>query len=95
MAEKIQIRLNVGRSVIPLTIPMDKEQVYRDAAKAIQDKLNRYRTKYPDMKEEQCMNIVLLDFATRALSAEQATDTEPYENLMSSLTKELEQVLSE
>lgn len=94
-ADKIQIKLNVGNSVIPLTVPMEKEQVYREAAHAIQDKLNRYRTKYPDQGEERYLTIVLLDFAVRALSAEQAADVEPYERIITSLNAELAQLQAE
>ncbi|MBQ7635237.1 MAG: cell division protein ZapA [Bacteroidaceae bacterium] len=92
---KIQIRLNVGRTVVPLTVPMEKEHIYREAALAIQDKLNRYRTKYPEQGEERYLTIVLLDFAVRALTAEQAADIEPYEQVISKLNEEMARLQAE
>ncbi len=95
MSDKIQIRLNVGRNVIPLTVSMEKEHVYREAAHAIQDKFNRYRTKYPEQGEERYLSIVLLDFAVRALLAEQEADSEPFNRAIVALNNELAQLQNE
>ncbi|MBP3229072.1 MAG: cell division protein ZapA [Bacteroidaceae bacterium] len=94
LPEKIQIRLTVGRSIIPLTVSRDKEEVYRLAARAIEEKLGRYRTRYPDQEEERYLAIVLVDFAVRALQAEAAGDTEPYEQLIATLGQELDTLLA-
>ena len=92
---KLQIKLHIGKQVIPLTVPADREAVYREAAHAIQDKLNRYRTKYPEQGEERYLTIVLLDFAVRALTAEQAADIEPYEQVISKLNEEMARLQAE
>lgn len=92
---KLQIKLHIGKQVIPLTVPADREAIYREAAHAIQDKLNRYRTKYPEQGEERYLSIVLLDFAVRAISAEQSIDVEPYEAVISQLNRELEALQNE
>ena len=78
--------------VIPLTVPLAREAIYRDAAHAINDKLNRYRTRYPDQGDERYLSIVLLDFAVRALQAEQSADVEPYEKMIQTLNEELTQL---
>lgn len=95
VADKIRIHLNIGRNFIPLTIPRENEELYRNAARSIEEKLGRYRTKYPDQGEERYLSIVLIDFAVRALQAEKASDTEPYHNLISELSAELEQLQAE
>ena len=95
VADKIQIRLNIGRNFIPLTVPREAEEVYRTAARAIEEKLSRYRTRFPDQGEERYLSIVLIDFAVRALQAENAADTKPYNDLISELSAELERLQAE
>ena len=53
MDDLFEIKLMVGGTYYPLTIPRKDERLYREAARRINDKLNRYRTRYPQLSEEK------------------------------------------
>ena len=94
MEEKIAINLLVGKQIYPITIQRDQEEVYRRAAKLINERLSRYQTKYPGQNYEKYLSIVLLDLAVRAESLEDNKDAEPILESMVKLTEELEEALN-
>ena len=53
MDELFEIKLMVGGTYYPLTIPRKDERLYREAARRINDKLNRYREHFPQLSEEK------------------------------------------
>ncbi|MGN1353874.1 MAG: cell division protein ZapA [Alloprevotella sp.] len=92
-ADKLNIQLMIGNQMHPITIRRELEEVFRKAAKKINDKLSRYRESYPNLSYERCMSITLLDFAVYALQAENSASTQPYDDVVKQLTAEIEQTL--
>ncbi len=76
-----------------ITIRREMEEIFRKAAKNINEKLSRYQVSYPNMGYEKSMSITLLDFAVYALQAEKDQSTEPYNDVVCQLTKEIEEAL--
>ena len=93
-ADKLNIQLMIGNHMHPITIRRELEEVFRKAAKKINDKLSRYRESYPNLSYERCMSITLLDFAVYALQAENSAATQPYDDVVKQLTAEIEQALA-
>jgi len=90
MDDKLKIHLNVNDNEIPLTIPRDEEEIYREAAKCINNKLNTYRSKLASLSKEKQVNLVLLDIAVNFVKERQRNDTKPYKEMITRLTGDLE-----
>jgi cell division protein ZapA len=67
-SEKLSIQLNIGSKTYPLEIDRQNEQVYRDAAKLINDKIHRYISNFPDQDKEDYMAMALIDIAVKLVS---------------------------
>ena len=57
--DKFVIQLMIGKKEFPITIRRDEEEVYRKAAKQINEKLNRYEQAYPNLEPERYTRITL------------------------------------
>ena len=55
MEDKMKIHLLIDKERYPLTIRREEEQLYRDAAKQIDNKLNKYRRAYPGVQYRETM----------------------------------------
>lgn len=91
--DKLVIKLMVGNQLYPISVRRDQEEVFRRAAKDINEKLQKYQTTYPNQGYEKYMSIALLDFAVRALQIEKDNSTSLYSDIITALTKEIEQVI--
>lgn len=91
--DKLVIKLTVGKQVYPITVRREQEEIYRKAAKAINDRLSRYQVKYPGQPYEKYMSIVMLDFAVKVLQSEENISAEPYRAVIEQLTRDIEEVL--
>ena len=76
--EKLNIRLHVYDTDIPVKVNREEEFFYREAAKLISSTVNRYAERYKTKKSEK---------------EKGNNDTSEYDNILSSLTKEIERVL--
>jgi hypothetical protein len=93
--EKIRITLTIGRRTVPVTVSRDMEEIYRQAAKLVTDKVNIYASMYPNKDYEQFLCMALIDIALSYKLGERRNDTEPYTNAIIKLTHEIEGVLGE
>lgn len=91
--DKLVIKLMVGNQLYPISVRRDQEEVFRRAAKDINEKLQKYQTTYPNQGYEKYMSIALLDFAVRTLQIEKDNSTSLYSDIIMALTKEIEQVI--
>ncbi len=91
---KLNIQLKIGNQIHSITIRREMEEIFRKAARNINDKLSRYQVSYPNMGYEKSMSITLLDFAVYALQAEDNHDITPYDGRVRQLTSEIEEVLN-
>ena len=93
VSDKLVIQLLIGNNMQQITVRRDQEEIFRKAATLINERLNKYKTAYPNQADAKYMSIALLDFAVKALQLEQNVDTEPYNKSIDLLTKEIEEIL--
>jgi cell division protein ZapA len=90
MDSKLKIHLLIDGNRYPLTIERSQEQLYRDAAKQIENKLNKYRDKFPMMAPTQHWAMAALEMSFENLSMKDRNDTAPFAEKLGELTRELE-----
>lgn len=95
MDEKFEIKLLVGGTYYPLTIPRKDEAMYREAARRINSMLNRYRDHFPQLSDEKYYVMVSMHIAMTNLMWENFNDTMPYKERINEFTRRIEAVLEE
>ena len=88
-----EIKLMVGGTYYPLTIHRKDERLYREAARRINDKLNRYRNRYPQLSEEKYYVMAAVHIAMVNVMLEDFNDTAPYKDKIRQMDKELDSIL--
>ena len=88
------IQLLIGKQVYPITIKREQEEIYRRAARMINDKLGRYEQSYPHLGYERYTSVALLDFAVQVIPLQNQKDESPYEKVVDRLNEELGQLLT-
>ena len=63
MDDMMKIHLLIDNERYPMTIRREDEQLYRDAAKQIDNKLNKYRSYYPDFSPARHWAMAALELA--------------------------------
>ncbi len=94
-SEFFLIQLRIDNQIYPVNIRRDQEEIYREAERRINDKLNLYKEKFPNQEKEQYLYMTLLDLGVRLIQSERRNDTEPYKSVMSKLTAEILSTLGE
>lgn len=73
-----------------------EEEYYRAAAKLITDRYNIYAQRYKAHKSDHTIALMtLIDIALQHAKERARNDTAPYNNILTSLTAEIEDVLGE
>ncbi|HZK04121.1 MAG TPA: cell division protein ZapA [Bacteroidaceae bacterium] len=93
MDDTFEIKLLVGETYYPLSIKRKEEAMYREAARRINDKLNRYRKRFPQLSEEKYFVMVAVHISMINLKWENFNDTMPFKEKIEALTKELDYIL--
>lgn len=88
-SEFFLIQLRIDNQTYPVNIRRDQEEIYREAERQINDKLNLYKDRFPNLAKEQYLYMTLLDLSVRLIQSERRNDTEPYESVMNNLTAEI------
>lgn len=94
-SEKFSIQLRIDTRPYPVRVRRDEEEIYREAERLINDKLNVYRAHFPTLPNEQYLYMTLLDISVRLIKAERHNDTMPYKEIMSKLTEEIMSTLGD
>ena len=94
MDDLFEIKLMVGGTYYPLTIHRKDERLYREAARRINDKLNRYREHFPQLSDEKYFVMAAVHIAMVNVTLEDINDTAPYKEKIQQLDKELDSILS-
>ena len=94
LSKKMKIKLLIDCQHYPLNIRREDEQLYRDAAKLIDNALNYYRRLNPDLSSNNYWAMTALEFAFHFLSMKDKNDTHPYLEKIEELTKELDNYIS-
>lgn len=92
--DKLVIQLLIGKQVYPITVRRDQEEVYRKAARLINEKLGRYEQSYPNLSYERYTSVALLDFAVQVIQTQKQKNQSPYEDVVKRLTEEIAQLLA-
>ena len=93
MDDLFEIKLMVGGTYYPLTIHRKDERLYREAARRINDKLNRYRNRYPQLSEEKYYVMAAVHIAMVNVMLEDFNDTAPYKDKIRQMDKQLDSIL--
>ena len=94
-SEKFFIQLRIDNQTYPVNIRRDEEEIYREAERKINDKLNLYRESFPNLPKEQYLYMTLLDLSVSLVRNQRRNDTEPYKSVMNNLTAEILSTLGE
>ena len=89
MDDLFEIKLMVGGTYYPLTIRRKDERLYREAARRINDKLNRYREHFPQYYVMAAVHIAMVN-----VMLEDFNDTAPYKEKIRQMNKELDSILN-
>lgn len=90
MDDKLKIHLQIDRERYPLVINREEEIFYRDAAKMIDNKLNKYRSLFPNFGTMKHWTMVALELAYENAKIKDSVDTSPYTEKI----KQLEDLLN-
>lgn len=93
MDDVFEIKLLVGGTYYPLKIKRSDEALYREAARRINDKLNRYRDRFPQLSDEKYCMMVAIHISMVNLKWENFNDTKPYKDKIQELSNELDSFL--
>lgn len=93
--EKLNIRLHVYDEDIAMVLHnREDEQYYRAAAKLISERYGAYAQVYKGRKSDHTIALMtLIEIALRYEKEMIKNDTSPYDNVLSQLTSEIEEVL--
>lgn len=93
---KIHIRLHVYDKDIPVSVLPEDEPFCRKAAKLITDKVNQFSELYRHSRgEKDILYMAMLDIAINLEIEKTRNETEPYDNILTKLTAEIENALSD
>ncbi len=92
--EKLHITLHVYDTDLSVNVPREDEEYYRKGAKLITDIVNQYSAIFKGRKSDKdILYMALIDIALRYEKGEGKNDTEPYNDILSKLTSEIEDAL--
>lgn len=95
MDDKFKINLLVDNEKYPLTIKRDEEIYYRDAAKQIDYKLNKYRRLYPNFSSVKHWAMAALELAYENVKMKDMNDTQPYHEKLEQLMGDLDEYIAD
>lgn len=91
--DKFVIQLLIGKQMHSITVRRDQEELYRKAAKLINNKLGRYEQSYPNLSYDSYKSVALLDFAVQVLQYQAEKDDTLYQDTVSRLSDEIKLLL--
>ncbi|MBR1594880.1 MAG: cell division protein ZapA [Alloprevotella sp.] len=92
-SNKLNVNLLIDRTEYALKVLPEEEEIFRGAAKLINNKLARYQERFPMQGTEKYYAFVMLDLATDLLRQAERNDTQPYVDSIRQLTAEMEEAL--
>lgn len=94
MEEKLRIKLHLYETDLMVNVPREEEQYYRAAAKQVTETVNTYAKIYQGKKtHNDVMYMAMLDLALRSNKLAALNDTQPFKELITKLTQEIEEVM--
>ena len=93
--ELFTINVNLAGHRFPLTIKRQEEQIYRDAAKNLKQKIDSYRERYAQLPYESVLVMSAFHFAIEVEAVKHKEDVGPVVEKMELLNNELDKYLKE
>ena len=94
--DKLHIRLRVCDTEIPIKVDRDEEEIYRRAAANVTSIVNLYTSRAQGKKGTiEILYMALVDIALKYEKELKRNDTQPYHDILTTLTKEIEDALGE
>ena len=94
--EKLHIRLRVCDTEIPIRIIREEEVVYRRAASRVTSIVNVYNNRAQGKKSTiDILYMALIDIALKYEKEVKRNDTKPFNDILATLTKEIEEALDD
>ena len=93
MDDKLKIHLQIDRERYPLVINREEEIYYREAAKMIDNKLNKYRRAYPEFSTVKHWAMAALELAFENMSMKDRNDTQPYVDKLKQLEEDIDKYI--
>ena len=72
--DHLLIQLTIGSRTFSINVDRDKEQIYREAAKMINFKLQQYISTFSDLPKQDYMSMVMLDIAVNLIEENNVND---------------------
>ena len=92
--EKLHIRLHIYDTDMPVVIDRQDEFTYREAAKDINDAINAYSQVFKGKKsDKEILYMALIDIAYNYEVEKSRNDTELINDILSTITSEIEDAL--
>ena len=95
MNDKMKIHLRIDNEKYPLTIPREDEYLYRQAAKQIDYKLNKYRRLYSEFSTVKYWAMTALELAFENTTLKHRNDTAPYMEILKRLEECVDDCIEE
>ena len=94
--DKLNIRLHIYDTDMPVVIDRQYEFTYREAAKDINDAINAYSEVFKGKKsDKEILYMALIDIAYNYEIEKSRNDTKPVNDILSKITTEIEEALNE
>lgn len=94
--DKLNIRLHIYDTDMPVVIDRQDEFTYREAAKDINDAINAYSEVFKGKKsDKEILYMALIDIAYNYEIEKSRNDTKPVNDILSNITTEIEEALNE
>lgn len=92
MADMLNIKVTIEDIALPLQVSSpEDEKIYRDAASMIQNRIKRLRAVYPSLPTDKYYYVMaMLNTAVEAVKAEERASTQPYQEMMADIEKEID-----
>ena len=91
----MRIHLLIDNQKYPLNIPREDEVLYREAARQIDNKLNKYRRLFPDMGSGAHWAMTCLELAFENTRLRDKNSTEPYMEVLKRLENSIDDCIRE
>ncbi len=94
--EKLHIRLHLYDTDIAVNVLPEDEPFYRKAAKLITDTVNSYSEKFKTFRsEKEILYMAMVDIALGLEIEKGRNNTEPYNDILTKITAEIEDALGD
>lgn len=95
MDDKLTITLWINDQQYRMLIPREDEYLYREAAKQIQERINKFRRLDPGASAERIFSMAAFEISYENISMKDRNDTKPYIDKIQQWSEEMDECLNE